>query len=332
MNKQLYPPLQDEANNISEGSAPSQPLKDRVAILLCTYNGSAFLESQLESFAAQTHTRWVIYASDDGSSDKTLDILTGFQKKYGQDRLITFNGPCQGFARNFMSLVKNHSITADYFAFSDQDDIWLEDKLERSLAKLTGSPDSVPALYCSRTRLIDADRRVIGFSPLFTKPPGFRNALVQSLAGANTMLINNAARDLLAETEDEAHVVAHDWLAYLLVSGCGGKVIYDPAPTLDYRQHGGNLIGANSGLRERLARICKMCSGRFSEWSSKNLYILSSLKPKLTPENRLTLSDFEQARQSSLLQRLCLMRKSGVYRQTPQGNVSLIVAAFLNKI
>ena len=332
MNKQLYQPLQDEANNISEDSAPPKRLKDRVAILLCTYNGSAFLEQQLESFVFQTHNNWVIYASDDGSSDKTLDILTSFQAKYGQDRLTVCKGPRQGFAKNFISLIKNHTVMADYFAFSDQDDIWLEDKLERSIAKLIGSPHGVPALYCSRTRLINADRHVIGFSPLFTKPPGFRNALVQSLAGANTMLINNAARDLLAETEDEAHVVAHDWLAYLLVSGCGGKVIYDPVPTLDYRQHGGNLIGANSGLKERLVRLGKMCSGRFSEWSSQNLYILSSLKPKLTPENRLTLSDFEKARQSSLLQRLCLMKKSGVYRQTPQGNVSLIVAACLNKI
>jgi glycosyltransferase involved in cell wall biosynthesis len=332
MNKQLHPSLQDEANNSSKGSAPSQPLKGRVAILLCTYNGSAFLESQLESFAAQTHENWVIYASDDGSSDETLDILTDFQKKYGQDRLFAFEGPRQGFAKNFMSLVKNQTITADYFAFSDQDDIWLEDKLERSLAKLMGSPDSVPVLYCSRTRLIDANRRVIGFSPLFTSPPGFRNALVQSLAGANTMLINNAARDLLAETADDAHVVAHDWLTYLVVSGAGGKVIYDPTPTLDYRQHGGNLIGANSSLKDRLIRISKMFSGRFSDWSSQNIYILGNLRPKLTPENRLTLSDFEQARQSSLLRRLYLMRKSRVYRQTPQGNVSLIVAAFLNKI
>jgi glycosyltransferase involved in cell wall biosynthesis len=332
MNKQLYPPLQDEANNISEDSAPPKPFMDRVAILLCTYNGSAFLDQQLESFASQTHDNWVIYASDDGSSDETLDILTGFQTKYGQDRLTVCSGPRQGFAKNFMSLVKNHTITADYFAFSDQDDIWLEDKLERSIAKLAGSPQGVPTLYCSRTRLINADRRVTGFSPLFTKLPGFRNALVQSLAGANTMLINNAARDLLAETADDAHIVAHDWLAYLLVSGCGGKVIYDPVPTLDYRQHGGNLIGANSSLKERLVRLGKMCSGRFSRWSSQNLYILNSFKPKLTPENRLTLSDFEQARQSSFIRRLSLMRKSGVYRQTPQGNVSLILAACLNKI
>ena len=332
MNKSLYPTAQDGPPDTQPDLESNERHQSSVAILLCTYNGSAFLESQLESFAVQTHKNWVIYASDDGSSDNTLDILCTFQKKYGLDRLIILNGPCQGFARNFMSLVKNLSITANYYAFSDQDDIWLEDKLERSIATLERSTQNVPTLYCSRTRLIDAGERVIGFSPLFRKPPGFRNALVQSLAGANTMLINNASRDLLVETADDANVIAHDWLAYLLVSGCGGNVSYDPLPTLDYRQHGGNLIGSNSSLKDRLSRVSKMFAGRFSEWSSHNLYILSNFKEKLTPENRLTLSHFDQARQSGLFRRVYLLKKSGAYRQTVQGNISLLVAACLNKI
>ncbi len=308
-----------------------EAIGDKVAILLCTYNGSAFLGEQLESFATQTHKNWVIYASDDGSSDETLEILTEYQKTLGQDRLVTVNGPRQGFAKNFLSLIKDRSISADYFAFSDQDDIWFKDKLERSIAALAPI-QKAPALYCSRTRLIAADRRVIGFSPLFSAPPGFRNALVQSIAGANTMLINNRARDLLTETADDATIVAHDWLTYLLVSGCGGRVIYDPMPTLDYRQHGGNLIGANSGLKERMVRLGKMCTGRFNEWSNQNLLILNSFKQKLAPESKLTLDRFEQARQSHLFRRLYLMKKSGIYRQTPQGNASLILAACLNKI
>lgn len=324
-------PQTPELNSCSNESDVVTITSASVAILLCTYNGSAFISEQLESFAMQTHRNWVIYASDDGSSDETVKLLKEFQTKQGEDRLIILEGPRQGFAKNFLSLIKNPSIDADYFAFSDQDDVWFPDKLERSIARLDHIKN-VPALYCSRTRLIAADRRVIGFSPLFSALPDFRNALVQSIAGANTMLINRETRELMAETANEAPIVAHDWLTYLLVSGCGGRVIYDPAPSLDYRQHGGNLIGANSGLKERLIRLGKMCSGRFSEWSSQNLLILNSVKQRLTPENQLTLEQFEQARQSPFFRRLYLMKKSGVYRQSTQGNASLFLAACLKKI
>lgn len=324
------PPL-PETNARTRDSTVLAATSAKVAILLCTYNGSAFIGEQLDSFAMQTHRNWVIYASDDGSSDETLKHLKTFQAEHGEDRLIILNGPRQGFAKNFLSLIKNASIDADYFAFSDQDDIWLPEKLERSIANLA-EIQNIPALYCSRTRLISADRQVIGFSPRFMAPPHFRNALVQSIAGANTMLINRHTRALLAQTPDHATVVAHDWLTYLLVSGCGGKVIFDQTPTLDYRQHGGNLIGANSGIKERLMRLGKMFSGRFSEWSNQNLLVLAGFKPRLTPENRLTLEQFAQARQSAVLHRLCLMKKSGIYRQTSKGNLSLFVAACLNKI
>lgn len=316
-------PMSSESLAIEASSA-------KVAILLCTYNGSRFLGEQLESFVRQTHKNWVAYASDDGSSDDTLLLLSKYQLMLGKDRLILLNGPREGFARNFLSLVKNRSITADYFAFSDQDDIWFEDKLERSIANATVT--NIPTLYCSRTRLISADRQVQGYSPLFSAAPAFANALVQSIAGANTMLINSQARELLAQTPDDAVIVAHDWLTYLLVTGCGGTVFYDPQPTLDYRQHSENLIGANNGMRDRLVRLAKMWTGRFSEWSTQNLLVLNSFEQKMTPQSQRTMEQFAKARQSSFFARLYLMKKSGIYRQTLPGNISLFIAACLNRI
>ncbi|WP_273828209.1 MULTISPECIES: glycosyltransferase family 2 protein [Pseudomonas] len=328
MNTQPHPPT---LNTFPDETGTPEAHSAKVAILLCTYNGSTFLGEQLDSFMLQTHKNWAIYASDDGSNDETLTILNRYKQKLGEDRLIILEGPRQGFAKNFLSLIKNSSIVADYFAFSDQDDIWFKDKLERSIAKLAHIK-GIPALYCSRTRLVSSDGHVTGFSPLFLAPPEFGNALVQSIAGANTMLINHQTRELLAETADDATIVAHDWLTYLLVSGCGGKVIYDSTPTLDYRQHAGNLIGANASLKDRLIRLGRMCSGRFNEWSTQNLLVLNSFKQKLAPENQLAMEQFEQARQSSFIRRLYLMKKSGIYRQTPQGNASLFLAACLNKI
>lgn len=319
-------------------SSPLQDLADigaatsNVAILLCTYNGAEFLKEQLDSIVEQTHSDWIIYASDDGSSDDTLNILESYQSKLGEHKLKILPGPRKGFAKNFMSLVKRMDVKADYFAFSDQDDIWFKDKLARSIAMLNSVETAAPALYCSRTRLINSQKKLIGYSPRFSRPPSFRNSLVQSIAGANTMLINNAARRLLSETDEDAPIVTHDWLAYFLIAGSGGTVVYDPKPTLDYRQHSGNLIGANSSAKDRLIRLSKMFTGRFRDWSDQNLTILARLKKRLTNENQITLGLFVQARRSTFLERLILMRKAGVYRQTLKGNISLIIAAGLNKI
>ncbi|RII75935.1 glycosyltransferase family 2 protein [Pseudomonas monteilii] len=302
-----------------------------IAILLCTYNGAKYLREQLNSFIGQTHNNWVLYASDDGSTDGTLDILREYQRTLGS-QLVILDGPRQGFAKNFISLIKNPAVIGDYFAFSDQDDIWLEDKLARSLSVLRQANQDVPALYCSRTQLVDATGRDIGYSPLFSKPPSFRNALVQSLAGANTMLVNSHTRALLATTSADARIVAHDWLTYLVVSAYQGFIVYDPKPTLLYRQHGGNLIGSNMGFKQRLARVALALRGRFAKWNAMNLAILAQHKNSLGLENRRVLEQFELARRSSLLKRLQLLAKTRIYRQTLAGNLSLLAAAILNKL
>lgn len=305
----------------------------QVAILLCTYNGAEFLSAQLDSIERQTHTNWVVHASDDSSNNETLEVLQKYQKRFGQDRLVIYAGPQQGFAKNFMSLINNSKIQSDYFAFCDQDDVWFADKLARSLKHISDVSLDIPALYCSRTRLVDASGKVIGFSPLFTKKPSFRNALVQSIAGANTMVLNNAARALLRKIPVDAHIVSHDWLTYLLVSGCEGTVIYDPEPTLDYRQHGANLIGSNTRLADRWARIRNMFAGTFSEWNRCNLYALSNSYQRLTSNNRIALKLFMQARESSLLlKRLYSLRRAGLYRQTLFGNIGLVVATSVRRV
>ncbi|WP_259640682.1 glycosyltransferase family 2 protein [Pseudomonas viridiflava] len=303
-----------------------------VAILMCTYNGAAYLREQLESFQAQSFQNWTLYVSDDSSTDSTRSILAEYQRQWGENRLITFEGPCQGFGKNFISLLKRPEVQASYYAFSDQDDVWFSDKLERSIESLKATTVYTPSLYCSRTRLVNASGEVIGFSPLFSRPPSFRNALVQSLAGANTMLINHAARELLCLIPDDATIVAHDWLTYMIIAGCSGYTVFDSAPSLDYRQHGGNLIGANMSFHDRISRIRKMLSGRFIQWTDTNLQILDTLSPRLSDDSRTALKYFALGRKMRLPARLSALHKSGVYRQTTAGSASLFIAACLGQL
>lgn len=315
--------------NRSEASDASHM---HVAILMCTYNGSTYLREQLDSFANQSHKNWTLYVSDDASTDTTLSILADYQRHWGEHRLMIFDGPRQGFGKNFMSLLRRSEIKAHYYSFSDQDDVWFSDKLERSIANLSSLSLQTPALYCSRTRLIDACGNVTGKSPLFSKPPSFQNALVQSLAGANTMSINQAAREILARVPADETIIAHDWLAYILITACGGVAIYDSEPTLDYRQHSGNLIGANTSFIDKIIRFRKMLSGRFVAWNNANVKILQDLREFLTPENQTVLEHFDRGRRKRAIGRILALRKSGIYRQTPRGNISLVIAACLGRI
>ena len=303
----------------------------RIAILLCTYQGQRFLQEQLDSFAAQSYPNWELWVSDDGSKDGTHDILERAKGQLG-DRISIHNGPQNGFCANFLSLACKADIQADYYAYSDQDDVWAADKISRALEWLEKVPKNVPALYCSRTRYISNKGNELGYSAAFARPPTFRNALVQNIAGANTMIFNQAARELLIQVPDHGDVISHDWVVYLLVTGCGGHVFYDPHPSVNYRQHGGGAVGQNVTIAAKLKRTRALLAGRFKYWNAANIKVLSSFRSKLNEESCATLDYFIGARQNSIVLRMINFYRSGVYRQTILGNMGLFVAVLFNKI
>lgn len=308
------------------------PATPKVAVLLCTMQAQHFLAHQLNSIATQSHPAWAIWASDDGSDDHTHAILEYYQSNWGSDRLSIHAGPAVGSTANFLSLTCKADIDADYFAYADQDDIWEADKLERAVAWLRTVPDEVPALYGSRTLLVDARNQHLGYSPLFNKPPSFRNALVQSVAGGNTMVFNRAARELLRTAGENVEAITHDWWAYMLVTGCGGSVHYDPHPTVRYRQHSSNQFGSNQSLSAHVTRAKLLLQGRFRTWVDANVRALMHVQHMMTPENRQVLADFVEARQSHLPGRLLGLKRTGVFRQTLLGNLGLTAAATINRL
>lgn len=303
----------------------------KVAILLGTFHGQQFLAEQLSSFATQTHSNWDVWASDDGSTDDTLTILEYFRGRWPAGRLSIHAGPARGFVSNFLFLTCNTAIQADYYAYSDQDDIWEPEKLERAVRWLESVPAGIPALYCARTKLVDSNNQEIGCSPLFGNP-SFANALVQSIAGGNTMVFNNAARALLLQAGAQLPVVYHDWWVYMAVTGCGGNVFFDPVPTLRYRQHDANVVGVNLSWSARLQRMRKLWQGQHKKWHGDNITALRKLENRLTPENREILNQFADAREKSLILRLIHLCRSGVSRQTRLGNIALFAAAIFKKL
>lgn len=304
-----------------------------VAILMGTYNGERFLSDQLTSIAAQTYPYWELHVSDDGSTDRTLNIIHDLQTKLTGHTISVTKGPGRGFVSNFLTLACSPDIRASYYAFADQDDIWAPSKLEHALDWLKTIPPERPALYCSRTQLIDEGGKNLGYSPLFRRKPSFQNALVQSIAGANTMVFNEAARQLLAASGPKTHVVSHDWWLYMLTTGCGGITHYDTTPSISYRQHGKNLVGANTGVNARYRRLLASLQGRFVDWNNVNLQALEKTSPLLTTDNREVLKNFILLRaKKSSFARVTAILNSGIYRQTFVGNMSLFAGAWIGKI
>jgi glycosyltransferase involved in cell wall biosynthesis len=303
-----------------------------VTILLCTSQGARFLPEQLESIERQTHQNWRVEASDDDSSDNTFSILETFQTKLGADRVRLHAGPARGFVANFLSLASHPRIESDFYAFCDQDDIWEKDKLSVALNWLSGIPAEVPALYCTRTRLVDANGREIGLSPLFPREPSFANALVQSLGGANTMVFNDATRKLLIQAGGRVDVASHDWWLYLIVSACGGAIRYDPYPSVRYRQHGNNLVGMNVNLHARLRRANMLVNGVLKRWSDKHIAALVRIRHRMTNSNRHLFDQFRQARELGLPGRVIALHQIGIHRQGRLDNMGLTLASILKKI
>ena len=303
-----------------------------VAILMSTYNGQEFLAEQLRSIAQQTHANWRVVLSDDGSTDDTLLIAQQFQEKWGSGRLETKTGPKQGFCLNFLSMACDDSIRADFYAFSDQDDVWMDDKLERALTYFESVQDEyIPRVFCGRTQSVDEHLNHLGYSPLFCLPRSFRNALVQSIAGGNTMVFNQAAKELI-EKAGLLEVVSHDWWFYQLIKGAGGTVYYDPKPSILYRQHPNALVGANRSIGARYDRFVFAWNGGFKRWNNINYAALCSVKHLLTKDNREILELFGTLRTAKFKDRFRLLAVCGIYRQTWQGTLSLWLATFLNKL
>ena len=249
----------------------------RTAILMCTYNGEKYLEEQLDSIQTQTYKNWTLYVNDDGSKDNTLNILKTYQKKWGKKNLIIRRGPQKGFCQNFLNIINDKKINADLYFLSDQDDVWMPHKISHTLKKISRLDPLKPILYCARTTYVTSDaKRILGQSDLFLKPPSFRNAIVQSIAGGNTMAFNNPLKTKV-QKYPKADVVSHDWWLYILNELKGGQTFYDNVSTIFYRQHAYSLIGANTGFVAKLRRLRMLLGGTYRFYNTKHFQTFNKL-------------------------------------------------------
>ena len=304
-----------------------------VNILLATYNGGRFLREQLNSLAQQTYQSWTLLISDDGSSDNTLSIVEAFSREISQP-LEVIQGPQRGAAHNFFHLLQqtNNTRRNQLFAFCDQDDVWLPNKLAEAVSWHQRSENQQGRLYCSATQYVDEHLQVLRPSPSLKRTPSFGNALVQNIASGNTMVFDGQVLLGLSRIKAE-HSVWHDWTTYLVATALGGQVFLNDSPSTLYRQHSKNVIGSNHGIKAQLRRLIPLWRGRYRQWCDANVAAMADLGDLMSQASRQCLEDFQQIRHSPYLhQRLRLLSNTNIRRQTLSANLSLFMAVALQKI
>ncbi|WP_295849944.1 glycosyltransferase [uncultured Xylophilus sp.] len=301
-------------------------------VLLAVFNGERYLQAQLDSLAAQQDVEVVLHVSDDGSTDCSRAIVDGFA---GGTIHWLPSGPRAGATANFLRLLAHAALVMapdDWVAFCDQDDIWHEDKLARAIAFLADEPAELPLAYSAATLLVSEDDRPIGRSPVMTRICSFANALVQCVAGANTLVLNRPAAQALSAA-CSPDVFSHDWTCYQVVTGIGGRYLHDIRPCLRYRQHAANEVGSNRGMRAAWSRLWQVMIGDYGQWNRRNAAVLEGLRHRLTPDSQRRFDAFQQARLAAWpWTRLAALARSGVYRQRHSQTLVLFIACLLGRL
>ncbi|MDG4498740.1 glycosyltransferase family 2 protein [Streptococcus suis] len=285
----------------------------KVNILMSTYNGQQFLTEQIRSIQEQSYTDWTLFIRDDGSSDNTKEILKNFERQDSRIHLIESDKSDNlGVIKSFHKLV-NHD-RADYYFFSDQDDVWLPNKLELSLKETQNYPADLPLMVYMDLKVVNQDLEIMTESMVKSQSHHANTELVQELT-ENTVtggvaMINHALAEMWQETDD---ILMHDWYLALLASAFGNLVFIDQPGEL-YRQHSDNVLGART------------LSKRFKKWIRPHILfavywdlIKNSQKQArhlllmpLSQSNRELIEAFVTIMDKPMLDRFRILRKYGL--------------------
>ncbi len=306
----------------------------RVAVIIAFYNGNEYIEEQLKSIFSQTHKNIKIFIFDDNSKNSFNRNLNSINHEKISEISIIKRKNNIGYAKNFLYGINDIDKDFEYYAFCDQDDIWEKNKIEIALKSCEIKNSKKPILFFSRTSYYNLDcSKKLGSSKNHKKQPSFKNALVQNIAGGNTIVMNKKSKDLLCNTISENQYTAHDWWSYLVISGANGELIFSQKKTVRYRQHKKNLVGLNNSIKEKLKRLTYFFSGEYKIWCDINLNNLYVNKDLISTENLDTLNNFSKAKKSkNFLKKMKYFYQSGVYRQSNIENIILIIGLFLNKV
>lgn len=224
-----------------------------VAICMAAYNGEKYIAEQITSIINQSYQDWVLFIHDDNSSDSTVNIVTEIAEKHVEKIFLIDDETVSGGSslKNFAAILEwvNRRYSFNYYMFSDQDDYWLPQKIEKSI-KLVKEKEGIykdkPVLVHTDLSVVDLNLKILGTSffayrALNPEIKDLNHLLAQNNITGCTMIWNKALNEIVLLSDHR--IVMHDWWI-ALVACCFGEIYYLKESTVYYRQHGGNVVGA----------------------------------------------------------------------------------------
>ena len=219
------------------------------AILLATYNSERYLVEQIDSILNQTYTDWVLFIRDDGSTDRTIEIIGDYLSKNPEYiKLIVDDKRDLRSYHNFMEMLR--VVNADYYFFCDHDDVWMPDKIEKCLHEMKtieAEYPQAPIVIHSDMKVVDQDLNVISdsfwhYSRLLPECCSFKELVCCNCVNGCTMLLNERAKEVSIPNID--YGAMHDSLVAQSVAASQGVIYAIKEPLVLYRQHIDNVVGA----------------------------------------------------------------------------------------
>ncbi|GBR46738.1 glycosyltransferase [Neokomagataea thailandica] len=309
------PTSPSRSETVWTSEATDRHARPTIAILLSIYNGEAYLAEQLASFLIQSHTEWHLYWRDDGSEDNSRAIMETFIRTDGIGRCTEIPTPRKrlGTTESFMTLLRA-APKAHYYAFADQDDVWLPHKLTWAVQTLSQTPRGEPHLYFARQLLTDEHLNVTGKSLYIKNKPSIYNALTQNISSGMSIVLNETLQKKINNFHKVPPNTFHDWWVLLITCATGSHITADKRCVLLYRQHNNNSIGARTSLRKRAIAAIKRGPSAFLDTFEANIAMLQQYPSDyLTLESRTLLTDLSQAH--SFIKRLTLLRRYPALRR-----------------
>lgn len=222
----------------------------KVQVLMSTYNGEKYLSQQIDSILKQKDVEVSLLIRDDGSSDATKAIIQDYCRN--DSRVSWYSGKNLKSAGSFFDLAKNAG-DADYYAFSDQDDVWTEDKLITAVKTLENKDNKIPQLYYCNMEVVDQNLAFLRFLHRNVKRTDYRySVLIEYYAAGCTMVFNPEARKTYVENLPFGGIMHDIWME--IICQFFGNVTYDKTAHIKYRQHSNNVIGVPTSRKQQVIR------------------------------------------------------------------------------
>lgn len=226
----------------------------RIAVLMSTYNGEQFIREQIDSILQQQGDFELdLYVRDDGSNDRTIEIISEYGNK---GKLSWFSGNNLKPAQSFMELMKFVDLSYDFYAFSDQDDFWYPDKIKKTVELIQNN--ELPSVCFSNADVVNCNLKQMGIR-VYRECPRLDMRTLSCAGGilGCTMIFNRKMMGLIKIAKSPVQMVMHDFYICLLCKAVGGEIIYCCDATMKYRQHDNNVVGVSSDKASSIQSFVK---------------------------------------------------------------------------